>query len=205
MDADGVAKDTDATLQRWLNLANDELAAGHPNEAKKLLTAAQRDLRAIKAEVLAAERTMRADSRDARRKADERRPATDQPLNRDHSGQLSRTRAAEKRAIAREARLEAQRFQIMKDAIDFAVHQLYVVKLDITAGKYDPDLAGDDSGAATAAATPLRGVMAPPPVPPPMWAPDPLGRFELRYWDGQRWTEHVSSSGQHQLDSDITS
>jgi len=30
---------------------------------------------------------------------------------------------------------------------------------------------------------------------PARWLPDPLGRHELRYWDGQRWTEHVSDSG----------
>lgn len=35
----------------------------------------------------------------------------------------------------------------------------------------------------------------PPPSAPPAWAPDPLGRHELRYWDGQRWTEHVSDGG----------
>src|SRR4051812_4193806 len=29
----------------------------------------------------------------------------------------------------------------------------------------------------------------------PGWYPDPLGRFEHRYWDGARWTEHVSRHG----------
>ncbi|MEL6891178.1 MAG: phospholipid scramblase-related protein [Actinomycetota bacterium] len=27
------------------------------------------------------------------------------------------------------------------------------------------------------------------------WYPDPNGRHELRYWDGQRWTDHVSNGG----------
>lgn len=27
------------------------------------------------------------------------------------------------------------------------------------------------------------------------WYRDPLGRFELRYWNGADWTEHVSSGG----------
>ena len=31
--------------------------------------------------------------------------------------------------------------------------------------------------------------------PPPGWHPDPLGRFEFRYWDGANWTEHVSTAG----------
>lgn len=30
---------------------------------------------------------------------------------------------------------------------------------------------------------------------PAGWHPDPLGRHELRYWDGARWTEHVGDSG----------
>lgn len=29
----------------------------------------------------------------------------------------------------------------------------------------------------------------------PQWLPDPLGRHELRFWDGERWTEHVSDHG----------
>lgn len=36
-----------------------------------------------------------------------------------------------------------------------------------------------------------------PPMPPgtaAQWAPDPSGQAELRYWDGQRWTDHVSSA-----------
>lgn len=43
--------------------------------------------------------------------------------------------------------------------------------------------------------------VGPPPLPPPpgtpsQWFPDPTGRFEHRYWDGQRWTEHVVRAGQ---------
>ncbi len=30
---------------------------------------------------------------------------------------------------------------------------------------------------------------------PAGWRPDPLGRHQLRYWDGARWTEHVGDSG----------
>ncbi|MFQ5556639.1 MAG: phospholipid scramblase-related protein [Acidimicrobiales bacterium] len=31
--------------------------------------------------------------------------------------------------------------------------------------------------------------------PEPDWYPDPAGRHELRYWDGEAWTDHVSSHG----------
>jgi uncharacterized protein YxjI len=30
---------------------------------------------------------------------------------------------------------------------------------------------------------------------PAQWYADPYGRFELRYWDGERWTDHVSTNG----------
>jgi uncharacterized protein YxjI len=35
---------------------------------------------------------------------------------------------------------------------------------------------------------------------PANWYPDPLGRHELRYWDGSQWTEHVSSHGRQSVD-----
>lgn len=36
--------------------------------------------------------------------------------------------------------------------------------------------------------------------PPAGWHPDPLGRFDHRYWDGEVWTEHVSRAGQQLTD-----
>lgn len=38
------------------------------------------------------------------------------------------------------------------------------------------------------------------PQTPASWYPDPLGRHELRYWDGAQWTEHVSSHGRQSVD-----
>jgi Scramblase/Protein of unknown function (DUF2510) len=32
------------------------------------------------------------------------------------------------------------------------------------------------------------------------WHPDPMGRHQLRYWDGQAWTEHVSTNGVQSVD-----
>jgi hypothetical protein len=34
-----------------------------------------------------------------------------------------------------------------------------------------------------------------PPAQPAAWHADPTGRFDQRYWDGRRWTEHVSRGG----------
>jgi uncharacterized protein YxjI len=35
---------------------------------------------------------------------------------------------------------------------------------------------------------------------PPAWHPDPFQRHELRWWDGNRWTEHVTTGGNALLD-----
>lgn len=35
---------------------------------------------------------------------------------------------------------------------------------------------------------------------PANWYPDPLGRNELRYWNGDDWTEHVSNQGETSVD-----
>ena len=35
---------------------------------------------------------------------------------------------------------------------------------------------------------------------PPAWHPDPTGRHEHRYWDGERWTDHVADAGQAATD-----
>src|SRR6266542_3475177 len=38
------------------------------------------------------------------------------------------------------------------------------------------------------------------PSPAPGWYTDPSRRFEQRWWDGGRWTEHVASQGRRQVD-----
>jgi type II secretory pathway pseudopilin PulG len=46
--------------------------------------------------------------------------------------------------------------------------------------------------------SPLDGVdVSTTPAPPqaPAWQPDPTGRHEARFWDGYRWTEHISDRG----------
>lgn len=35
---------------------------------------------------------------------------------------------------------------------------------------------------------------------PPAWHPDPTGRHDHRWWDGERWTEHVADAGQSSVD-----
>jgi hypothetical protein len=53
--------------------------------------------------------------------------------------------------------------------------------------------------AAAALALEARGP-APAPRSPPAWHPDPTGRYDHRYWDGQAWTEHVARAGRSGTD-----
>ncbi len=64
------------------------------------------------------------------------------------------------------------------------------------------------AAAATAAAAPAAAATptpdpAPAPAVPAGWYADPAGRFELRYWDGSTWTEHVSRAGQQFTDPPV--
>lgn len=40
-------------------------------------------------------------------------------------------------------------------------------------------------------------------LPPAGWNPDPFRRFQHRYWDGARWTEHVASGGRQWIDPPV--
>ncbi|MGA1346086.1 MAG: DUF2510 domain-containing protein [Ilumatobacteraceae bacterium] len=54
-----------------------------------------------------------------------------------------------------------------------------------------PESASDSASSASAASAPAG------------WYADPSGRFELRYWDGGRWTEHVSRGGNQYTDPPV--
>ena len=61
------------------------------------------------------------------------------------------------------------------------------------------------SGPATTVATPAGEIAntATAPAVPAGWYADPSSRFELRYWSGTEWTEHVSRSGQQFTDPPV--
>jgi hypothetical protein len=61
--------------------------------------------------------------------------------------------------------------------------------------------AASESAAAGAAATPAATASVP--STPAGWYPDPSGRYEMRYWDGDKWTEHVSRQGQTYTDPPV--
>ncbi len=64
---------------------------------------------------------------------------------------------------------------------------------------YDP---GPSSAPAAAPSYTPAPASATPAV-PAGWYADPAGRFELRYWDGGAWTEHVSRAGQQYTDPPV--
>lgn len=59
-----------------------------------------------------------------------------------------------------------------------------------------PVIAGATSVAETVGAATAPAV-------PAGWYADPSSRFELRYWSGSEWTEHVSRSGQQFTDPPV--
>ena len=56
---------------------------------------------------------------------------------------------------------------------------------------------------ATATTQVTDAVASPSASAPANWYPDPSGRFELRYWNGDKWTEHVSTGGQQSTDAPV--
>jgi len=61
----------------------------------------------------------------------------------------------------------------------------------------------DPTPAAEPVAEPEAAAAAAAPAVPAGWYADPSGRFELRYWDGGQWTEHVARGGQQFTDPPV--
>ena len=55
--------------------------------------------------------------------------------------------------------------------------------------------AAETSSTSTSGATTNATASSTTPSVPADWYKDPSGRYEYRYWDGQKWTEHVSRAG----------
>ncbi len=60
-----------------------------------------------------------------------------------------------------------------------------------------PEPAAEPAAAAAGAAAAAAGAA------PAGWYADPSSRYELRYWDGSTWTEHVSRAGQQYTDPPV--
>jgi hypothetical protein len=68
---------------------------------------------------------------------------------------------------------------------------------------YEPSATPSYEVAPAAPTTPPAAEPAAAPAVPAGWYADPAGRFELRYWDGSTWTEHVSRAGQQFTDPPV--
>jgi len=62
-----------------------------------------------------------------------------------------------------------------------------------------PGPAGVPGTTSPATASPMSAPAGPGTV-APSWHPDPTGRHQHRYWDGEQWTHHVSNNGDASLD-----
>lgn len=60
---------------------------------------------------------------------------------------------------------------------------------------------GSSTSSEPAASTPAAAASSP--SVPAGWYSDPANRYELRYWDGSAWTEHVSRGGQQYTDPPV--
>jgi len=69
-----------------------------------------------------------------------------------------------------------------------------------TASLASSELANNSSSFAVTAAVTTSATSA---AAPAAWYPDPSKRFELRYWDGAEWTEHVARGGQQFTDQPV--
>lgn len=67
----------------------------------------------------------------------------------------------------------------------------------------EPEPASSEQTAAAPAAEATAEVAAAGGAAPAGWYADPSARFELRYWDGAQWTEHVSRAGQQYTDPPV--
>jgi hypothetical protein len=66
-----------------------------------------------------------------------------------------------------------------------------------------PAVSGATSNPTTPVATTAASSTASSTAAPAAWYPDPSQRFELRYWDGAEWTEHVARGGQQFTDQPV--
>jgi len=70
-------------------------------------------------------------------------------------------------------------------------------------GRYCAFLRRAASQAAPSNTTPNNSATTSSPKVPAAWYADPSGRYELRYWDGTEWTEHVARGGQQFVDPPV--
>lgn len=102
MNEDDVIERVTKQTREWLDRAEECIAIGKKTDAKKMVINAQKEVRAIKAEVVAEEREVRAHFTEARMKAGQTGQTVGLFMNSKNRGRLARARAAGKRSIAQQ-------------------------------------------------------------------------------------------------------
>ena len=103
---------------------------------------------------------------------------------------------------------QVEAFALLKLDIDNDFNAAEALKLiGVLRGRFDTSwkvcedidryLADREAATVPAEPTVVQAAAASPqqPLPAAAWYADPTRRFELRYWDGTRWTEHVGRGG----------
>jgi hypothetical protein len=91
---------------------------------------------------------------------------------------------------------------IFEGEADEAVKELRdeLAKLDASVSAAPSSTSDSDSKQATPAPWTTESGDSRPPPPKPMWAADPSGRHQWRYWNGKTWTDYVGDDGQQSRD-----
>ena len=189
-----IAAATEAEAQRAAD-------AGDLAEAKRVISSGIRDLRDYKRELTEAERSIREQFQDAKLKNRSSGQTVGMFVGSKTRAAMARGRAAEGRRLASSQAAALQPYAAAKSSVDRAIAAMDRAKADVTNEAARIREGKPSSSASTAAvqaaaqpAPPPTTPAPPPPLPPP-WGADPHGRHQHRWWDGARWTEHVSNDG----------
>jgi hypothetical protein len=107
-------------------------------------------------------------------------------------------------ALAAElSRRSAQGWDLVQIINDDSVIHAFVRRTGGAAPAAQTAAAAQSSTAPFSAATTTASASAAGATPsvPADWYKDPSGRFELRYWNGTAWTEHVATGGTQSTDA----
>lgn len=171
-------------------------------EAKRVISNGIRDLRDYKRELTEAERSIREQFHDAKLKNRASGQTVGMFVGSKTRAAMARGRAAQGRRLSSNQAAALQPYAQAKANVDRAIAAMDRAKADVTneaarmrEGKSSP-ATSTTSAQATATQAPAAPTAPPPPPPvPAQWAADPHGRHQHRWWDGTRWTEHVSNDG----------
>ncbi|MCE4025007.1 DUF2510 domain-containing protein [Microbacterium sp. Au-Mic1] len=176
--------------------------AGDLAEAKRVISNGIRDLRDYKRELTEAERSIREQFQDAKLKNRASGQTVGMFVGSKTRAAIARGRAAEGRRLSSNQAAVLQPYARAKANVDRAIAAMDRAKADVTneAARMREGKSSSATSATSAQATVTQAPAAPtaPPPPPPVpaqWATDPHGRHQHRWWDGTRWTEHVSNDG----------